>query len=214
MRCNECEVEIPPAWKAAYKSNICPSCGGAIYSKETEEIYAELKQAMAEMENDPEGLAGWLLSNYHMQKIGDATPTEFYGKQNKQQKLKIADNPVHKFLKNTGIDPNRAQQLRELKKEILGLEDEPENEDVSDDDITGDINDEFVAQAVSTMVPKGGFKNNKLKVDEDNLQDYSLALEETQQSDNEHPALQKERLKRLQKQQQLQLGEVGKIKRT
>ena len=35
----------------------------------TIELLSEVKEALKKMPNDPEGLAGWLLSNYEMRKI-------------------------------------------------------------------------------------------------------------------------------------------------
>jgi hypothetical protein len=59
-------------------SNVCPACGNEIVTQPVREFMNELKEALAKMPNDPEGLAGWLLSNYRMEKIGSGEPTEFY----------------------------------------------------------------------------------------------------------------------------------------
>ncbi len=66
MRCMSCNADIPPEWKAAINRNICPGCDGPIMNESVQGLLEELRTAMKEMPNDPEGLAGWLLSNYEM----------------------------------------------------------------------------------------------------------------------------------------------------
>jgi len=78
MKCINCTIEVPSNFKSAIKSNICPSCGKAIMSDDLQQITLDLAEAIAKMANDPEGLAGWLVSNYAMQKIGEAMPVDFY----------------------------------------------------------------------------------------------------------------------------------------
>lgn len=80
MKCMSCGAPISPAFKSAIQNNICPACGGEIMNEATLELLDELKDALEEMPNDPEGLAGWLLSNYEMRKIGTGEPVgQFYG---------------------------------------------------------------------------------------------------------------------------------------
>ena len=71
MFCEQCKIEIPPAWKLVIIKNECPACGEKIMSDASKQLLDELKEAMSKMPNDPEGLAGWLLSNYKLVKIGD-----------------------------------------------------------------------------------------------------------------------------------------------
>ena len=62
MKCMSCMAEIPPAWVNAIQRNECPGCGKAIMDEASKELLDELRSAMESMPNDPEGLAGWLLS--------------------------------------------------------------------------------------------------------------------------------------------------------
>lgn len=78
MKCINCGIEVPSNFKSAIKSNICPSCGKSIMSEDLQSIVIELSEAISKMSNDPEGLAGWLVSNFSMQKIGEALPVDFY----------------------------------------------------------------------------------------------------------------------------------------
>lgn len=130
MKCKSCTADIPPAFKAAVKSNICPGCGEALMTTEDQELFSEIKTAMEKMPNDPEGLAGWLLSTFHLQKIGEIAPTEFYNKRGHAPiqdsglppGFKIPHNPTQEFLKRTGhanaIQETQAKNYRQLVEHI------------------------------------------------------------------------------------------------
>ena len=80
MKCMSCGSPVPPEFKAAIQNNICPSCGGELMNEATLDMLDELKDALKKMPNDAEGIAGWLLSNYEMRKIGTGEPVgQFYG---------------------------------------------------------------------------------------------------------------------------------------
>jgi hypothetical protein len=92
-----CGVDIPPTFLGSLASNQCPGCLKQIYSDETKQLMDELADAMAKMPNDPQGIAGWLLSNYQFRKIGDGKPVDkFFGGNSAnnsgfdESKLKIA----------------------------------------------------------------------------------------------------------------------------
>jgi hypothetical protein len=121
-----CTTEIPPNWVACIQKNICPACGGSILDESGEELLKELTDAMESMPNDPAGIAGWLLSNYHFRKIGSAEPVEeFYGRK-KSKKAKVqtedddeeSDNEVlqtdsfSKIWKNAKVKPMGKSQLK------------------------------------------------------------------------------------------------------
>jgi len=76
MRCMNCQAEIPPEWVAAIQRNECPGCGKEIMNDRAKELLAELTDAMERMPKNPQGVAGWLMSNYEFRKIGEAVPTE------------------------------------------------------------------------------------------------------------------------------------------
>ncbi len=102
MKCISCDADIPPQWIYAIQNNICPSCGKIIMDEAAKQLLIELREAMAKMPNDPEGLSGWLLSNYNLQKIGTAEPTKFHKKASKPAQLEkpvpIFQNPAAKYL--------------------------------------------------------------------------------------------------------------------
>jgi hypothetical protein len=125
------------------------------------ELLDELTAAMERMPNDPQGVAGWLMSNYRLQKIGDGSPTEHFHRQGGRgggdidtSNLKIADNPVDQFLNRTDYS-NRVKDTQtkigqmknnKLAKLAQSIQDEPDPyglaerqaeeamEDVSNDD--------------------------------------------------------------------------------
>jgi hypothetical protein len=75
-----CGAEMPPEFKAAIQNNLCAACGGELMNDASLELLDELKEALERMPNDPEGVAGWLLSNYEMRKVGTGEPvTQFHG---------------------------------------------------------------------------------------------------------------------------------------
>ena len=120
--CQTCGVEIPANWVHAISSNVCPGHGGPIFNETSKELLTELTKAMEEMPNNPAGLAGWLLSNYNLSKIGDAVPVEFYG--NKAKNSNINPNKNNDFLKRAGVDSDKYQklvkQIEESQNEMYG----------------------------------------------------------------------------------------------
>jgi len=81
MRCMSCGANIPPEWVMAIQSNTCPGCGNEIMNEPTQQLLKELSEAMEKMPNDPQGVAGWLLSNYRFQKMGEGAPVEKFHRQ-------------------------------------------------------------------------------------------------------------------------------------
>lgn len=118
MKCISCAADIPPAFVHSIATNVCPGCGNAIMSDEHKGLLNELKEAMAKMPNDPEGLAGWLLSHYDLRKIGSGEPTEFHRKKKSaipQDKIKIHQDNISEFSKRAGVDPALLQASKNRK---------------------------------------------------------------------------------------------------
>jgi hypothetical protein len=106
MKCRSCGANIPPEWVNAINSNVCPGCGGAIMDEKSKELLDELANAMERMPNDPQGVAGWLLSNYEFRKVGDGIPTEKFHRKGAGPEVDTSDlkvDPAHaKFHKAAG----------------------------------------------------------------------------------------------------------------
>jgi len=90
-----CSADIPPTWVKALELNQCPGCGGQIMDEASQELLKELADAFNRMPNDPQGLAGWLLSNYRFQKMGDGKPVEkFHRKDNSNNRNDVDDGSM------------------------------------------------------------------------------------------------------------------------
>ena len=161
MKCISCKIDVPAQWTAALNSNICPSCGKNIMDEVSKNLLAELRTAMTKMPNDPEGLAGWLLSNYKLRKIGSAEPVEFHRPvESKQEETEhatteeknIVEDPMvkekliaqkdknTKFFKRAGVDPIQMKAAAdEIKKASLTNEAVDINEIQYEDDMVEDI---------------------------------------------------------------------------
>jgi hypothetical protein len=218
MKCSECHVDIPPAWKHAYEQNYCPSCGGNIFNEPTQELMRELKDAMEQMPNDPQGLAGWLLSNYRMEKVGDGEPTGFYGPKPKNEPpadksdLKIAQNRLQQFFKNAGIKNPTQNRMADLVKQISGeVEEEGDEESIMDnEEYIEEANDpEFTQAVLQGMVPA----QNLTPAERARFMQQMASEAKDEFSEKIHPALDEDRKARLQKQKELNAGGVGLIKR-
>jgi hypothetical protein len=129
MRCVSCGEDIPPKWVVVIERNVCPSCDGPIMTSDAISLRDELADALMRMPNDPQGITGWLLSNYKVQKIGDAEPVERFSRpeqklaQSTQQspskgvgaegpelkEFKIASSPYEEFLARTDFK-NKVQE--------------------------------------------------------------------------------------------------------
>lgn len=100
MRCMNCGANIPPEWVNAIQSNTCPGCGKEIMNSPTQDLLKELTEAMQKMPNDPAGVAGWLLSNYRFQKIGDVQPVEKFHRQGGSGSVVAGDGDSLKIAPN------------------------------------------------------------------------------------------------------------------
>lgn len=214
MNCDSCGVDIPPAWVKVIASNICVECQGPIMSDNTVELMAGLKNALEQMPNDPQGIAGWLLSNYRMQKVGTGEPTGFIGSKSKMQagngEIKIAENPLERFHKLAGVKVQAPEKYKALISEINGgiLDDEkdvPEQREESENYLPETDDPEYTKQALKAMIGQKSAKRqiSEPVIPEDDEEDFTGI----------HPSLQQGRLIRLAKQRDLDMGGVGIIKR-
>jgi hypothetical protein len=235
MFCENCNIEIPPAWIVVIAKNVCPACEGEIMSDETKELLDELRSAMERMPADPEGLAGWLLSNYNLRKIGTAEPTEFHRKMQRGQEqfpgLKIAENPKSVFLQRAGMGrelDRRKQSLSEIAQQIGSEDDGTVSVDLDAvDDFAGLDEYEALALRQSQLAQgasaKNTLHNNSLLIQGDGVPPnemeaamlaQALGTQANAPADDLPPALQADRYKRLLTQQEVAAGgTVGKIRR-
>lgn len=118
MRCKNCSGIIPPEWVHCITKNECPGCGSELMNDSDKQLLTELSEAMTAMPNNPQGLAGWLLSNYELHKIGEARPVEKF--HNKRKSRPTEDDSVegmvtgNDFLKNS----NEYKSINETKAKL------------------------------------------------------------------------------------------------
>lgn len=238
MNCISCNAPIRPEFVHSIRSNICPACGEKMMSDASREFLDEIRDAFNKMPNDPEGLAGWLLSHYEVRKVGTGEPVqEFYnGKKlskkrivevdeesdDGEPKLKIAPNRLQEFKRRAGVKHQggkTAKQLAMLASQING------DDEFEEDSSVDDYEDPEFTQAALRAMDKSN-ANNVGEYDKEQLRlmmKAKKAYKSTPQFDdgNEsnleglHPALHDDRLNRLQKQEDLSFGgSVGIIKRS
>lgn len=123
MRCMSCGANIPPEWVNAIQRNECPGCGGEIMGEATQELLNDLTEALKRMPNDPQGVAGWLLSNYRFQKVGSGEPVEKFhrkgGASSSEDIGNLKTDPTYnEFIKrnNAGALVARSEELARIKR--------------------------------------------------------------------------------------------------
>jgi hypothetical protein len=155
MKCITCQADIPPAWVNAINKNECPGCGGVIMDDSSKELLVQLREAMIKMPNDPEGLAGWLMSTYDLLPKGSIEPTNFHRKPVYNNvvanitpdgtPIKFADTPTNQFAKRAGVDkilndPKLAamqqmiHSINSIDGQMYGGAPEPETEEISEEE--------------------------------------------------------------------------------
>lgn len=175
-----CGVMIPPEWKGVLAKNECPNCLEEIMDLSAQELMAELAAAMERMPADPQGLAGWLLSNYKIAKIGEAMPVEkFYSKNNVSNDYGPSEGPTsNEFFKRAGVKDMSAvhDKISNIKnpkmREIANLiSNQYEEENYGEDDPSIDMGEfeqssgNFYAdeQAVSQLTNEGSLNPELIK---------------------------------------------------
>lgn len=227
MKCNDCSADIPPQWTACIQKNVCPGCGGSIMSNDTKDFMDDLKQALSKMNFTAEELTGWLLSNYTLTKIGTAEPTAFHRKAEKKASaapgLKIADNPVQKFLKRTDAakELEKRSNLQQIVAEIQGVSESQYGNDIEEEIEGLDEEDQAIYEAemnrknfkseakakaqASWMISDPEATDSKPLSPKD-IQSISNTFGEEEEEPELPPALQQARLLRLAKQQEIARG--------
>ena len=230
MKCITCSADIPPAFVSAIAKNICPGCDGPIMSETAKTLMSELKEAMSRMPNDPEGLAGWIVSNYELTKIGDAQPTEFHRKPDVSRKIdhdiKIKKNDISDFMKRANVDPaliknSKNQRLAALASAIAsGEADDTEYVESESDYSEQNYDNEYEDQEdlyekrnrIRSQIRRPQQRSamaesmivgegSPLSPEETAMMMEQIAQTKVGEIDNSSAFLQAERLKRLQKQE-------------
>ena len=138
MICSSCGILIDPKWVACIQSGICPQCGGPIMDEKSKLLLEELTKALLEIPNNPQGIAGWLISKYHIEKISDEVPElpEFH--EPKKRGSKKQGKVGNEFMKRAEVnmDPVRTQKLmsyiNDSQDSMYGADEEEPEDEVED----------------------------------------------------------------------------------
>jgi len=65
MKCISCDIEINPKWKHAVEINVCPFCGEHILEEHLKNLLTSLGETMSKLQEYPEQVSDWLLSNHN-----------------------------------------------------------------------------------------------------------------------------------------------------
>lgn len=223
MKCISCSADVPPAWIFAINSGICPSCGGPLMDEASKLLLEELREAMKQMECTPEGLSGWILSNYNLEKIGSAEPTKFHTKkvskplkrssnaEDASDDLEDLDNPNSgaAFLKRAGQDHllnNKPSKVKEILNRVRKAQGSQNSE-------TSDVDEDIITDEDSDEQQDAGINDIDSGVD---YQSYSdIEVPPVVPNETAEQTIHRERMKRLMKQSALASGgKVGFIKRS
>lgn len=170
MKCVSCAVDIPVSFVVAIEQNKCPGCSGPIQTEESIEFMEELAKAFERMPNDPKGIAGWILSNYHLNKINDEEPPEhFYRPITEEEKLagknlKQAPEIVNKFISRTDFpdstSPTRQQELAKLARDIKGVDTSMYGGEEEEQEPDLEVEDDFVNVGGVIKPTEGGLPHH------------------------------------------------------
>ena len=238
MNCMSCGSPIRPEFKASIRNNVCPACGDPLMNDETQELLSEIKEAFIKMPNDPEGLAGWLLANYEMRKIGQADPVKmFYGDKNKKplrydqegnlskedqlrKNPKLAQNKLQMFYQNAGIkQPKTREHYNEIARQIQSNGPNLDSMYDNQDDFGNEgLDPEYEKAALAAM--NGSVDPNVIReimresnVDSELGEGFDIGFDNIPEEKNQ--ARQIQRMERLRRQQEMRnSGSVGLIKRS
>lgn len=175
FKCNDCGAEISPQWKNALRKNECPGCSGMIMSETEQDLIIEIGEAMEKMPNDSIGVAGWIVSNFKLQKIGDCEPVEkFHDKSNKKvpehkDSSKMSNDKISSFFKNAGFDVDKVKQAEQAKAKALS------GGDITGTDIYDDDDDDFDQNYFDEDTINAVDEVNNLLVDSENNNDTAKA---------------------------------------
>lgn len=70
MFCKSCKEDVPPKFTHAFAVNICPLCGQEIMDIKLKNILGELKVALGDAQDYMAEVEDWLFSNFGLKKIG------------------------------------------------------------------------------------------------------------------------------------------------
>ena len=101
MKCISCETEINPKWKHAIDINVCPFCGQNILEEHLKNLLADLAKTMLALQQYPDQVNDWLLSNYNYVKTDSPDLASFIPKDTIKELRKAIDDEEFENKKRT-----------------------------------------------------------------------------------------------------------------
>lgn len=173
MKCKNCSADVPPQWVHCINTNTCPSCGYELMTSDDLSVLAEVRDAMSQMPNNPEGIASWLMTHYKLvrQGSGSPEPTTFHQRQGEPVVVAQGNAPVaepqsdgkalfNQFLARAGM--NKTPNAAELKQRAGTAVSMPMPDMDSDFDGESEFDggdDEYAIPAVVSQFAGGGGTN-------------------------------------------------------
>ncbi len=150
MKCISCEVEINPKWKHAIDINICPFCGQSIMEDNLKSLLIVLSQTLKELQNYPEQLDDWMLSNYNYIKIDSPDLVNYLPSETFRDLKKAEDE----------------KEFQERKRYTVKVKTEKGEEEVEAERIQSEEKTNEFFQRAEAVKPKlDGFKNARQKTE-------------------------------------------------
>lgn len=100
MRCISCEIEINPQWQHAIDMNVCPFCGKHILDENLKNLFSSLRETMDSLQDYPNELNDWMLSNHNYIKTDSPNIAEYMPKDILKELKKIEDDDDFQRRKN------------------------------------------------------------------------------------------------------------------
>ena len=118
MECISCEVEINTKWKHAIDINVCPFCGSNIMEEQLKNLLSSLGDIMSKLQDYPDQVNDWMLSNFNFIKTDSSKLIEFLPKEQKYLK-KIEEEEDRTFTVKVKTDSGE-QEVRVKKVQTEG----------------------------------------------------------------------------------------------
>ena len=202
MKCKNCESFIPPDWQACLASNICPKCGSEIMSNDTKELSVSLRNILLKIKEAGPDITELLLETYGLcvKSVQPAKAAQIDNNQPLPAGIKIPENPVHKFLKNSTASHlvNREDNLQTVLKRVNAA---AESDDI-DHEEDGEDYSEFYPEINTPVAQPVKAVSSPAEIQQQLINNNDI-----------HPALQADRLKRLESSRNVLTGNRGSFSR-
>ncbi len=149
MKCISCDVEINPKWKHAIDINVCPFCGSNIMEEHLKNLLTSLADVMDKLQQYPDQLNDWLLSNFNYIKTDSPKLIDFIPQEKKSQLTEP------NFIKSEAAKLDKKDKKFTVKIKTDSGEEEIEAEKIQEEERTND----FFKRAEAVKPNIDGFKS-------------------------------------------------------